>query len=94
VIHTVGPVWRGGRHGEPDLLAACYRSTLSLAVVHGLDSIAFPAISCGVYGYPLLEAATIAIREVRAFAGPVPSRVLLVTFNDEVRRALHGAAAM
>jgi O-acetyl-ADP-ribose deacetylase (regulator of RNase III) len=67
VIHTVGPVWRGGNHGEPDLLAACYRNSLVLATRHGIGSIAFPAISCGVYGYPIDAAAAIAVREVQAF---------------------------
>jgi O-acetyl-ADP-ribose deacetylase len=63
VIHTVGPVWRGGGHGEPQLLASCYRTSLALALKHGLRTLAFPAISCGVYGYPLELAAEIAVRE-------------------------------
>lgn len=63
VIHTVGPVWQGGTQGEPELLASCYRASLALALAHGLRKIAFPAISCGVYGYPLPDAAHIAVRE-------------------------------
>jgi O-acetyl-ADP-ribose deacetylase (regulator of RNase III) len=63
VIHTVGPVWRGGAHGEPELLASCYRESLALAAAHDLRSLAFPAISCGVYGYPLEQAVGIAVRE-------------------------------
>src|SRR5688572_15003876 len=64
VIHTVGPVWRDGAHGEPAQLAACYRSALALAGRHGLRSIAFPAISCGIYGYPLEQAVAVAVGEV------------------------------
>src|SRR6202789_1664458 len=60
VIHAVGPRYRDGRHGEPELLAGCYRTSLALAAQHGIASIAFPAISCGIYGYPIPEAARIA----------------------------------
>lgn len=67
VIHTVGPVYRDGRHGEPELLAACYRNALALAAENHCRSIAFPSISTGVYGYPIEEATRIAIREVRRF---------------------------
>ena len=67
VIHTVGPVWRGGTHGEPDLLAACYRNSLALAAAHACRTVAFPCISTGVYGYPLEPAARIALREARDY---------------------------
>lgn len=67
VIHAVGPVWHGGDRGEPDQLAACYRNSLSLAASRGLKSIAFPAISTGVYHYPIDAATRVALREVRAF---------------------------
>src|SRR5712691_7369999 len=69
VIHTVGPVWRGGTHGEPDLLASCYRRSIEVAVSNGVRTIAFPAISCGIYGYPIEPAAEIAVRVVGALAG-------------------------
>lgn len=67
VIHTVGPVWNGGKRGEPELLASCYRNSLKLAHEYELKTIAFPAISCGVYGYPLDEAVKIAVRESAEF---------------------------
>jgi O-acetyl-ADP-ribose deacetylase (regulator of RNase III) len=67
VIHAVGPVWHGGNSGEPELLASCYRRSLQLAVENGVRSIAFPAISCGIFGYPIEQAALIAVQEVRDF---------------------------
>ena len=93
VIHTVGPVWRGGGHGEPELLISCYRESLGLAERHGIISVAFPAISCGVYGYPIEAAAEIAVREVSEAveASDVVERVLLVGFDDDVVVALEQA---
>ena len=90
VIHTVGPVWSGGSRGEPALLADCYRNSLEIARNQQLRSIAFPAISCGVYGYPIDEAATIAVREVRAFldAHDLPERVVLVAFDQKIHETL------
>ncbi|MBU0742527.1 O-acetyl-ADP-ribose deacetylase [bacterium] len=96
VIHAVGPVWRGGRSGEPDLLASCYRRSLEIARDHELRTVAFPALSCGVYRFPLDRAAGIAVREVRGFlaASELPESVILVCFGYDVlaayRRALEG----
>lgn len=93
VIHTVGPVWRGGAHGEEELLARCYRNSLALAARHSLRSLAFPAISTGIYGFPTDRAAPIAVHEVRAFlaANERPERVVFVCFNAETYAA-HAAA--
>jgi O-acetyl-ADP-ribose deacetylase (regulator of RNase III) len=83
VIHTVGPVWNGGESGEPELLASCYRASLKLAHEHQLKTIAFPAISCGVYGYPLAPAVAIAVRESLAFAGGQPEfeKIIFACFD-------------
>jgi O-acetyl-ADP-ribose deacetylase len=93
VIHTVGPVWHGGGAGEPELLASCYRESLSLARAHGIATIAFPAISCGIYGFPIPEAARIALREARAVLQTTPeiTRVIFACFNAEVLAAYQAA---
>ena len=83
VIHTVGPVWSGGRRGEAELLASCYRESLTLAASHRLTSIAFPAISCGAYGYPLEQAVKIAVRECTSFdsGNPLPDSIVFACFD-------------
>jgi len=85
VIHTVGPVWRGGSRGEDVLLASCYRTSLELAVENHVRTIAFPAISTGVYGFPLERAAAIAVGEVRSFLKENPSleKVVFVCFGKQ-----------
>lgn len=89
VIHAVGPVWLGGGHGEPEKLAGCYRSAFQLAREHGVKTIAFPAISCGVYGYPIPDAVAIAVRETRAELerNPGLEKVVFACFGDDVFRA-------
>jgi len=95
VIHAVGPVWHGGQQGEPELLASCYRRSLALALEHGCRSIAFPAISCGIYGYPMTEGAKIAVRETAAFLDQHPSieRVVFAVFDDAALKAYEAELA-
>ncbi len=78
VIHTVGPVWRGGENGEKELLASCYRNSLKLAVDNGIRTIAFPSISTGVYGYPVDKAAKTAVEAVKGFLDENPDRIDVV----------------
>jgi O-acetyl-ADP-ribose deacetylase (regulator of RNase III) len=95
VIHTVGPIWRDGHHGEPELLAACYRNSLDQALEHGARSIALPAISCGVYGYPLDRAARTAVAVVSEWVERHPDalRVILVAFDPATHSSLERAVA-
>ena len=95
VIHAVGPVWRGGSKGEPALLAGCYRRAVELAREQGLRTMAFAAISCGVYGYPPEQAAGVAVRTVAQALAGVPSieRVDFVCFEPRIRAAFEGALA-
>jgi O-acetyl-ADP-ribose deacetylase (regulator of RNase III) len=95
VIHTVGPVWRGGDRGEEELLANCYRNSLALAVDHDVKSIAFPAISTGIYGYPLDHAARVAVREVLLFLArnETLERVILVCYDARAMNAYRVALA-
>lgn len=79
VIHAVGPIWRDGKHNEPETLANCYRHSLLLAVENGIKTIAFPAVSCGAYGYPISEAAQIALKTVRDFLA-TDDRIDKITF--------------
>jgi len=94
VIHTVGPVWRGGRHGEETLLASCYRNSLGLAAEKGLSSVAFPSISTGIYGYPVKEAAPVALGAVAEFLKEeerAPALVRFVLFDDKTFHAYREA---
>jgi O-acetyl-ADP-ribose deacetylase (regulator of RNase III) len=95
VIHTVGPVWSGGGHGEAETLASCYRNSLLLAVAQEIRTLAFPAISCGVYGYPLDRAATIAVHETAMFLEQDSriDKVYLVCFGEDVHEAYVRALA-
>lgn len=93
VIHAVGPVWHGGAAGEPALLADCYRASLALAAAEGLRSIAFPAISTGIFGYPLAEATRVAVDSVRAGLADAPSleRVVFCCFDSRTADAYRAA---
>jgi O-acetyl-ADP-ribose deacetylase (regulator of RNase III) len=89
VIHTVGPVWTGGKRGEPQILANCYRNSLQLAVENGIKTIAFPAIGCGAYGYPIREATRIAVETTREFlaADDKIKKVIFVLWSEDLYQA-------
>lgn len=93
IIHTVGPIWGGGDRGEPAFLARCYRNSLTLATKHQVRSIAFPAISCGIYGYPVRDACQIAVGETMAYldANEWPESVTFVCFGREIYDAYRAA---
>jgi O-acetyl-ADP-ribose deacetylase (regulator of RNase III) len=92
VIHTVGPIWQGGGKNEAQLLASCYRRSLEVAIQNQLRTIAFPAISCGVYGFPIEQACDIAMREVTQFcANSSIDKVIFASFNPRVEQALKNA---
>ena len=95
VIHAVGPVWHGGEQGEPEALAGCYRCALQLAAEQGLQSIAFPAISTGIFGYPPADATAIAVAAVTEALAEAPTlqRVIFCTFGDDVKTAYEQALA-
>lgn len=96
VIHTVGPIWQGGNNNEPALLASCYRNCLELAVRNNIQSIAFPAISCGAYGFPFDEAADVALDTIQSFLDKhgKPAEISIVCFEPRVKfafaQAMHG----
>jgi O-acetyl-ADP-ribose deacetylase (regulator of RNase III) len=89
IIHTVGPVWTGGKRGEPQVLANCYRNSLQLAVENGIKTIAFPAISCGAYGYPIQEATRVALETTREFLASDDKieKVIFVLWGEDVCEA-------
>ena len=95
VIHTVGPVWHGGDRGEADLLASCYRASLALASQADIARIAFPAISCGIYAYPVEAACAIAVREARAWLGAAqePHSILMCCYSGTIARIYRIALA-
>ena len=95
VIHTVGPVWQGGARGEPELLASCYRRSIELAREHGLATLAFPAISTGIFGYPLEAACSVAVAALASALATAPAveRVSLCAFSEPTARALQQALA-
>lgn len=95
IIHTVGPVWRGGLNGEPELLASCYKCSLELAVQQEIETIAFPAISCGIYGYPVDKASQVAIAEIVKFlkGNNTIKKVLFICFSEEIYQAYVQALA-
>ena len=89
VIHTAGPIWRGGKHGEPETLADCYQNSLQIAVENRIQTIAFPAISCGAYGYPIQEATQIALKTTREFLASEDkiAKVIFVLWGEEIYEA-------
>ena len=94
VIHAVGPVWHGGGQGEEELLASCYKESIKIADAHKVRSIAFPAISCGVYGFPVEKACAIAVREVLcAVKGTTVEHVIFSSHSDKVEQALENNLA-
>ncbi len=93
IIHTVGPIWRGGKHGEPETLTNCYQNSLRLAVENGIKTIAFSAISCGAYGYPFQAAAQIAVKTTREFLATTDKidKVIFVLWGEDVYEAFASA---
>jgi len=93
VLHTPGPIWRGGSHGEAELLASCYRSCLALAEANGIETLDFPSISTGVYGYPLAQAAPVAVKAILDFLAEhtLPRRVRMVCRTESIARAYRQA---
>jgi O-acetyl-ADP-ribose deacetylase (regulator of RNase III) len=91
VIHTVGPIWRGGKHHQPEILANCYRNSLQLGVKNEIKTIGFPAISCGAYGYPIREAAQIAVQTTRDFLATEDkiNKVVFVLWDEDIYDAYH-----
>jgi O-acetyl-ADP-ribose deacetylase (regulator of RNase III) len=92
VIHTVGPIWSGGGRKEAETLASCYRESLKLAKKHGLRTVAFPSISTGAYGYPIAEAATVALNTILTFLNEEQGidKVMVILFGDEARKIYEG----